>query len=346
MLPRAPELSVVIPSFNRAEPLKYTLRSVACAVKALGTPVEILVVDDGSSPPVREQLGSFDCGAKLTHLYQRNQGSIVARLTGLKAAQGDYVLFLDSDDLVHPEKFSRQVGAMRDAGADISYADMAVATLGAGYEVASLTPGEILAEVADTATFFIAVQPAPHNPIFLRSYLDGALAAPLVPVVRTMDPSGDVWLFYNLSVFPAKIIKVPGPLSAPGPHEEDRYSRHWEKLGVAALQIMECFMRACPNTNETVGARQAVGEAAFRTWRGLPRDFSATFTRRMLTVFRKAPHGPYERLGTPSFARAAAIVGPVLAGRLIRVLRARPYSGSRTLSDDEYRSLLGPLEAT
>jgi hypothetical protein len=339
MTTHPPRISVIIPSYNRLEPLKLTLRSVARAAKVLGEPVETILVDDGSTPPMAEQLIGFDSGTNVTQIRQTNQGSIIARLSGLEAAQGEYVLFLDSDDLIHPEKFSRQLGAMEESCADVSYADMAAARLGADYEIAGYEAAQALTATDDPARLFIEIQPAPHNPIYRREYLNRALASPVVKPQRAMDPSGDVWLFYNIAIYPAKIVKVIGALSAPGPHDQDRYSQHWEKLGIAALQIMECFMQACPDTIETIAARRAAGEAAFRTWRALPRDFNRGFTSRMLAVFRGSPRGPLGRLGTPSFGRLARIIGPINTGRLIRKLRARPYSETRTLTPDEYMRL-------
>jgi glycosyltransferase involved in cell wall biosynthesis len=341
-----PELSVVIPSFGRPEPLKYTLRSVARAREKLGSPVEILLVDDGSSPPMTEQLGRFDAGSEVTHVRQSNQGSIIGRLTGLAAARGEYVLFLDSDDLVHPDKFSAQLAAMRLDHADVSYADMATATLGEDHEISSYAPAEVLRETRDPATFYIEVQPAPHNPIYRRSYLQRALSSPIVAPVRGMDPAGDVWLFYNLSIADARITKISGSLSAAGPHEEERYSRHWEKLGVAAIQVMERFIRLCPRTGATVSARQAAGEAAFRTWRSLPRDYDPAFLSRMLGVYADAPKGPSGKLGTRSFARLAALMGPVAAGRLLRAARAPSYSKVGTLPAAEYERLFSEFSKT
>jgi glycosyltransferase involved in cell wall biosynthesis len=105
-------VSVIIPAFNRVEPLKQTLRSAARALQQLGQSAEILLIDDGSSPPLSEQLEHFQAGWPITHLRQSNQGSIVARQKGLFAAQGEYVLFLDSDDLIPPEKIARQVDGL------------------------------------------------------------------------------------------------------------------------------------------------------------------------------------------------------------------------------------------
>jgi len=86
--------------------------------------------------------------------------------------------------------------------------------------------GEELPVVDDPAELFIKIQPAPHNPIYRRSYLQRALESPLIPPMRTSDSAGDVWLYYNLSVFPAKIVKAAA-VELRGAHEEDRYSRHW-----------------------------------------------------------------------------------------------------------------------
>ena len=335
-----PVLSVVIPCYNRPDPLRMTLRSVAAAVARLGRPAEVLLVDDGSQPPIAVQLGSFDPGVPVTQLQQHNQGSIVARLAGLAAARGEFVLFLDSDDVIHPDKLARQVEALEGSGADVCYADMARAVAGPGDTVARFEPAGDLPETGDGPTLFIEIQPAPHNPIYRRSYLRGALARPVVAGRREMDPSGDVWLYYNLSVAPARIAKVRGHFTAAGPHVEDRYSSHWERLGAASLLIMEEFIEKCPATAENEAARRAVGEAAFRTWRGLPRDFAAGFRWRMLSVFQRAPRGPLSRLGGGPFGLIARIVGPVAAGRVMRLLRSRPYSESRTLSEAEYDELI------
>jgi glycosyltransferase involved in cell wall biosynthesis len=310
--------SVVIPGYNRAEPLKYTLRSAARAAAAAPGRTEVILVDDGSVPPLAEQLAGFDAGVALTHRRQENQGSIVARLAGLAAAAGTYVLFLDSDDLVAPEKLARQVAAMEAARADVSYADMGAACLGPSYSTAGFAPAEVLPATAEPGVLFLRLQPAPHNPLYRRSYLAAALAEPLVAPERAMDPAGDVWLYYNLAAFPAAITKVAGALSANGPHNEERYSRHWEKLGAAA----------------------------FRSWRGLPRGFSRELAGRLLDVYRRAPRASVRDLGPPAFAALAALVGPVAAGRLLRVLRPRPYAQSRTLTDPELRLLLADLEAS
>lgn len=332
-----PTLTVIIPGFNRVEPLKYTLRSVAAAARVFREPVEILLVDDGSGPPLSEQLAGFATGHTITHLHQINAGSIVARRHGLDRAAGDYVLFLDSDDLVHPEKFQRQIAAMRATSADVSYSDMARASLGPDHS-AAYTPAEQLADSSAPADFYLRVQPVPHGPIYRRNYLLHALSTLIVPALRAMDPVGDVWLYYNLAPHPARIVKVSAPLTAIGPHEEDRYSRHWEKLGLAALQVAEAFVVNCLATPATLAARIQVGESAFNSWRRLPRRFHADYERRALDIWRRSPRGPLARLGGPLFQSLARVFGAAVAGHILR-LRNPVYAHVHSLDEDAYRRL-------
>lgn len=335
-----PAVSVIIPGHNRIEPLKTTLRSAAAAAARLPAgSVEILLVDDGSTPPLTEQLTGFDPGHSVVHLFQSNQGSIVARLTGLASAQGERVLFLDSDDLIHPNKLAAHLNTDHNPEADIIYDDMAEAALGPDY-TATFTPGRRLARTVQSVELLLKIQPPPHNPVYRRAYLARALSRPIIPQDRHMDPAGDVWLNYNLAPHSARVAKIDAPLTAVGPHREIRYSLHWEKIGIAALLIAEAFQRHCPTNASTLAARQTVGEIAFEAWRRLPYDFHPDYTRRQLAVWQRAPRGRLSALGRPNFVALARIIGPTAAGHLFRRLRGKPYANSRTLSDEELADLL------
>lgn len=104
-----PEVSVVIPYFNRQDTLLRALESV---VKQSYQNLEIITVDDGSSD------GSFELAERfrtdhpelsITNLRQPNGGPSSARNTGVRAARGSYVAFLDSDDSWLPEKLALQM---------------------------------------------------------------------------------------------------------------------------------------------------------------------------------------------------------------------------------------------
>jgi glycosyltransferase involved in cell wall biosynthesis len=106
-----PDVSVVIPTYNRVEPLQ---RSVASVLAQSHAAFEILVVDDASQVPVDPALLPAD--PRITILrHAQNRGVSAARNTGIAAAKGRYVAFLDSDDAWMPEKLARQLAAVRAA---------------------------------------------------------------------------------------------------------------------------------------------------------------------------------------------------------------------------------------
>jgi glycosyltransferase involved in cell wall biosynthesis len=96
-----PEISVVIPTFNRAELLGQSLRSFIRQTLHRRS-FEIIVVDDGSSDSTREVVESFSTLLPVRYFYQRNAGIAAAKNHGLFAACGEIVLFFDDDDLATP----------------------------------------------------------------------------------------------------------------------------------------------------------------------------------------------------------------------------------------------------
>ncbi|HTJ78568.1 MAG TPA: glycosyltransferase family 2 protein [Rariglobus sp.] len=329
-------ISIIIPAFNRTAPLAATLASAQVACATLGEPAEIILVDDGSTPPLAEALPELQSDPLVKVIRQPNQGSIVARLTGLASASGEFILFLDSDDLIAPEKLRLHAQALRASKAVACYDDV-------GELVKSSTSlirvREKLPLTSSFTELVLRIQPPPHGCVYRRDFLKNALSSFIVPALRPLDPVGDVWLYYNLAPCDGPVVKVDAPLSLTGVHEEDRYSQHWEKLGVAALRLAELFMTNCPVTPETMPVRRIVGEVAFAGWRRLPRDFDTGYTKRTLAIWRQAPPSELSKLGGPFFRVLARFLGPLAAGRLLR-LRNHTYAQCRTLPDDELARLL------
>ena len=94
---RQPTVSVIVPSYNYAAFLPYTLENV---LSETGITLDVIVVDDGSADNTAEVARSF--GKEIRYIHQENQGLPAARNTGIQAAKGEYILFLDADDLVCP----------------------------------------------------------------------------------------------------------------------------------------------------------------------------------------------------------------------------------------------------
>jgi glycosyltransferase involved in cell wall biosynthesis len=89
--------SVVIPTFNR---LKYLPATLACVRAQRFTDFETIVVDDGSTDGTQDYLATL--GAEVRVIRQDNRGPGAARNAGVAVAKGEYIAFLDSDDLWFP----------------------------------------------------------------------------------------------------------------------------------------------------------------------------------------------------------------------------------------------------
>lgn len=90
-----PEVSVIIPTYNRSQIVKETIGSVLAQTLE---DLEIIVVDDGSTDDTRNVIEAFT-DRRVKYFYKTNGGPANARNYGLSKARGEYIGFLDSDDL-------------------------------------------------------------------------------------------------------------------------------------------------------------------------------------------------------------------------------------------------------
>src|SRR5476651_1288756 len=111
-----PKTSVIIPAYNRAALVGETIR---CVLRQSLPADEIIVVDDGSIDNTLDVLESF--GSRLRIIRQSNAGPGAARNAGLAAATGDYIWFMDSDDLASLNKLEAQARLLEETGADIAF---------------------------------------------------------------------------------------------------------------------------------------------------------------------------------------------------------------------------------
>lgn len=112
-----PLVTVLIPVYNRAA---QCAEAIASCLAQTWRPIEIVVIDDGSTDNLAETLAPFGDAVRLGH--QPNRGAGSARNAGLQLASGDFVHFLDSDNLLMPEAVERKVdGFARIADAALCY---------------------------------------------------------------------------------------------------------------------------------------------------------------------------------------------------------------------------------
>jgi glycosyltransferase involved in cell wall biosynthesis len=117
-----PEISVVIPTHNRWSFLSSG--SLPSALAQEGVDHEVIVVDDGSSDATAIGLGKLDHPRLRVIRHERSRGVATARNAGIAAARGDWVAFLDDDDLWSPHKLRRQLHVVQAARASFVYSDI------------------------------------------------------------------------------------------------------------------------------------------------------------------------------------------------------------------------------
>jgi glycosyltransferase involved in cell wall biosynthesis len=100
-------VSLIIPTYNYARCLHEAIES---ALAQTHPRVEIIVVDDGSTDDTPTVLAKYH--GRITGLRQTNRGLAAARNTGLRVAGGDYVAFLDADDVMASNKLAEQAAVL------------------------------------------------------------------------------------------------------------------------------------------------------------------------------------------------------------------------------------------
>lgn len=100
-----PLVSVIIPTYNRALYIEESINSVLTQTYSK---LEVIIIDDGSTDDT-EKIIKRICDSRLRYIYQNNRGRSNARNHGLGLSRGQFITFLDSDDLYLPRKVEMQV---------------------------------------------------------------------------------------------------------------------------------------------------------------------------------------------------------------------------------------------
>ncbi|MBG9981679.1 glycosyltransferase family 2 protein [Aerococcaceae bacterium DSM 111020] len=120
-----PIISIITPVYNAATLLPDTIESV---LQQTYTDFEMILVNDQStdnSLAILEEYAQQDERIKVISLNE-NSGAAVARNTGLDHAQGDYIAFIDSDDVWHPKKLTKQLAFMQQYDYSFTFTDFAL----------------------------------------------------------------------------------------------------------------------------------------------------------------------------------------------------------------------------
>ena len=106
-------VSIILPTYNRAHLLPRAINSVLAQNYS---DFELIVVDDASQDETKAVVAAID-DSRVRYIRQANKGGVAAaRNAGIAASVGQYLAFQDSDDVWHPYKLARQMGAWREVG--------------------------------------------------------------------------------------------------------------------------------------------------------------------------------------------------------------------------------------
>ncbi|WRH67485.1 MAG: glycosyltransferase family A protein [Planktothrix sp. GU0601_MAG3] len=103
-----PQISVIIPAYNCD---RYVDQAVESILNQTYPADEIIIIDDGSQDNTRQVLQPYS--DHIHYVYQENQGVSVARNHGLNLARGEFIVFLDADDIFLPDKLAAQLAVFQ-----------------------------------------------------------------------------------------------------------------------------------------------------------------------------------------------------------------------------------------
>ncbi len=104
-----PVVSVILPTYNRP---KATIQSLQSALNQSVAEKEVVVVDDGSTDQTWKMVSEINHPQLTCIRHEKNKGGSAARNTGIDAAKGEYIAFIDSDDTWHPKKLEKQLNIL------------------------------------------------------------------------------------------------------------------------------------------------------------------------------------------------------------------------------------------
>jgi len=168
-----PTVSAVVPTYNRVQYVGEAIESILAQSRPLD---EIIVVDDGSTDATLESLKKY--GPALRCIRQQNRGPSAARNRGIREARGDYVAFLDSDDVWTPRKIEIQLDFFtRYPDIEFVFGNMVNFSQGTGCETAEIREAAV--------EEYLVAHPAALERFFEMLIVQNCVPTPTVMARRT-----------------------------------------------------------------------------------------------------------------------------------------------------------------
>lgn len=249
---KEPLVSVVTPAFNRVSYIQQTVESVFAQSYSR---IEYIVVDDGSSDGTFEALADYACRGDivlLAHPDRQNLGQSAALNLGLRHSSGKYIVILDSDDVLHPEKISKQV-AYLESHPDIGMVyGQAMAISSDGKELFPIPPND-------------HVEPGDPNRLLLDCYM----ALPGGAMVRksVFDQAGFFEESFRASQDHDMVVRIaevapfvflPGIVFYYRKHAESISQQGLERRWIVGFEILARAKKRYPYRSSTIRKRKAL----------------------------------------------------------------------------------------
>lgn len=202
-----PKVSIVLPAYNSELFISQTIASITAQSFE---DFEVIVVDDGSTDATASVAASLD--ERVRVVQQKNQGIAVARNVGIAHAQGDWIAFIDHDDVWHPQKLQAQCAVLaQDPGCGIVYGEFLRwdPRTPAKFPDETIDSGRVLADLSG----FILPRLVQTNWILLSTAL---IRRSVFEAVGRFDPAmppADDWDFVLRASEHFKFTKIAQPLA-------------------------------------------------------------------------------------------------------------------------------------
>lgn len=227
-LSKKPTVSIIIPTYNRE---RWVVESVESIFAQSYSDYELIVVDDGSTDNTYKVLSPFK--SKIRYIFQPNSGPALARNTGIYLSRGEWITFLDSDDLWEKRKLEKQIKKLKEEPwFKVCYTEEKWIRNGK-----RVNPGKKHAKysgwIYQNCLPLCIISPSSvmiHRSVFKRvGYFD-----PLLSVAEDYD----LWLRIT-SRYPVQLIQEPLIIKRGG-HPDQLSKRYWgiDRFRIIALEKM------------------------------------------------------------------------------------------------------------
>ena len=225
-------VSVIIPCFNAEKYISETLYSV---INQSYNDIEIICVDNGSTDKTVQIVNSFISENKnIVLLHQPVKGAPAARNMGLQMSKGKYVQFLDSDDIITPDKLEKQINFLLKSDVDVVVSDRVVYDESMNQLISYHTFADIESDPLATSISKIIIT---GNPLYLRSVIIEAGSWD-----ETLDSAQDWELHIRLALKRAKFGYLKGYFLKSRSHRAS-LSANWIHVSRSGMKVLSALRK-------------------------------------------------------------------------------------------------------